>query len=141
MSFARDERKSMIIARTFFIILILAAAWLAPPNIFSQNIDPSKKMGLRILYAGNLGSPRERDFVDFLSKYFTEVRTVVLLKFTGKNAPGFDVAILDYDDVFQAEIDNVFIANLSKDYSRPTLTIGVTGANICSRLKLKTGYL
>jgi hypothetical protein len=141
LSFAIAERQPMKLARTIFIILILTASWLTPPSIFSQNVGPSKKMGLRILYAGNLGSPREKEFVDFLSKYFTEVKTVALLKFTGKNASGFDVAILDYDDVFQAEIDKAFIANLSKDYSRPTLTIGVTGANICGMLKLKTGYL
>ena len=131
----------MKLSQTFFIILILAAECLMPPNIFPENIDPSKKIGLRILYAGHQGSSREKDFIDLLSKYFTEVRTVELTKFTGKNTPGFDVAILDYDSDFPGKIDDTFFTNLSKDYSRPTLTIGVTGANICGRLKLKTGYL
>jgi hypothetical protein len=30
---------------------------------------------------------------------------------------------------------------VSKQYNRPTVTIGATGALVCERLRLKTGYL
>ena len=33
------------------------------------------------------------------------------------------------------------IPNISRQYSRATVTLGVPGAHLCSRLSLKTGYL
>ena len=58
---------------------------------------PPAKIATRILYAGRPGSDREKDFVEFLGKYFTHVETGDLAAFGDKSANGFDVAILDYD--------------------------------------------
>jgi hypothetical protein len=98
-----------------------------------------EKIALRILYAGHPGSDRERDFADFLGKYFMQVETGDLATFSDRSADRFDVAILDYDsdgkDAFKFPRPK-----LSQNYARATMTVGVAGAMICSQLRLKTGY-
>ena len=100
---------------------------------------PPAKIAMRILYAGHPGSDREKDFVEFLGKYFTQVETGDLATFSDKSADGFDAAILDYDsdgrDAFKFPRPK-----LSLNYARATVTVGVAGAMICSQLRLKTGY-
>ena len=124
-----------------FICFFLALGCVLPLFSFPDNANQSRKIGLRILYAGRQGSAREKDFVNFLAKYFMEVRTAELTKFTAKQSNGCDVVILDYDREDPGNVPESLITELSKDYSRPTVTVGVTGALICGRLKLKTGYL
>jgi len=124
-----------------FITFFLAAGWALSSYSSPGNVNPSRKIGLRILYAGHQGSVRERDFINFLAKYFVEVRTAELTKFTAKQSIGFDVMILDYDRDNTGNVPELLLADLSKDYSRSTVTVGVTGALLCDRLKLKTGYL
>ena len=123
--------------RCFFLALVFAL----PSFSFPDTASTPKKIGLRILYAGHQGSAREKDFVTFLANYFIEVRTAELKKFTAIQSTGCDVMILDYDNEDLGSFPEPLFIELSKGYYRPTLTIGVTGATICGRLKLKTGYL
>jgi len=102
-----------------------------------DEVDVSEKIELRILYAGLPNTERAKDFVDFLTKHFNEVETTDYNTFKGDKTAGFDVAIIDYDGVeFRAPRPNI-----SRQYSRATVTMGVPGAFICSSLSLKTGYL
>ena len=127
----------MRLKTTILIMLIAVLVYTLQPCSAAEYEGLSEKIGLRILYAGHPGSEREKDFVDFLSAYFTEVKTVDLKEFKEDNTAGFDVTILDYDgDGFKAPR-----LKLSESYSRATVTVGVTGALICGNLKLKTGYL
>jgi uncharacterized lipoprotein YehR (DUF1307 family) len=97
----------------------------------------SDKIDLRILYAGLPDTDRAKDFVDFLSKHFKQVETTDYNTFTGDEAADFDVAIIDHDGLdTRAPRPNV-----SRQYTRATVTMGVSGAHICSRLSLKIGYL
>jgi uncharacterized lipoprotein YehR (DUF1307 family) len=97
----------------------------------------SEKINLRILYAGLPNTDRAKDFVDFLSKHFKQVETTDYNTFTGDEAADFDVAIIDHDGLdTRAPRPNV-----SRQYTGATVTMGVPGAFICSRLSLKTGYL
>jgi GrpB-like predicted nucleotidyltransferase (UPF0157 family) len=99
--------------------------------------DTAEKINLRILYAGLPNTDRAKDFVDFLAKHFEQVETADYKAFKEDQASGFDVVILDYDGVgFNAPRPNI-----SRQYSRATITMGVPGAFICSNLSLKTGYL
>jgi len=98
---------------------------------------PERKNELRVLYAGHSGTPREKDFLGFLEEHFVKVGKRDLAKFTEEQAEAFDVVILDYDgDGFNSPRPK-----LSRDYSRATVTLGVTGALLCGWLGLKTGYL
>lgn len=92
---------------------------------------------IRILYVGHPGSDREKDFVEFLSKHFGTVAKGDLAAFAESKSKGFDVTILDYDgDGFKAPLPE-----LSPEFSRPVVTIGVAGGLLSSSLHLKTGYM
>lgn len=118
------------------VLAIIAGGALLTLNTHEATAQ-SKDLDLRIVYAGHPGSAREKDFVQFLAKYFTEVKTADLATFRDKQAEGFDVVILDYDgDGFKSPRPN-----LSKSYSRATVTVGVVGAFICGSRGLKSGYL
>ena len=118
-------------------MLITALVNTLQPCSAAEYEGLSEKIGLRILYAGHPGSEREKDYVDFLSAYFIEVKTSDLAKFKEESAEGFDVTILDYDgDGFKSPR-----LYLPDSYTRATVTVGVVGASICGNLGLKTGYL
>jgi hypothetical protein len=110
---------------------------LIPAAERSYEPDESGKINLRILYAGHPDSQREKDFVEFLLKNFKAVWTADLSNFDESFTKDFDVTILDYDgDGFKAPRPRV-----SSDFARPVVTVGVAGAMICSRWRLKTRYL
>ncbi len=92
---------------------------------------------LKVLYAGRPGSDRQKDFVAFLSKHFTQVTTGDLAQFNDAGAEAVDVVILDYD----GKSSDAPMPDISDDYSAPTITLGVVGANISSELDLATGYM
>ncbi len=100
-------------------------------------VGASEKIDLRILYAGLLETDRAKDFVAFLAANFEKVETTDYLTFKGDESAGFDVAIIDHNGVaFRSPRPNI-----SRQYTRATVTMGVPGAFICSNLSLKTGYL
>lgn len=92
---------------------------------------------LKVLYAGRPGSDRQKDFVAFLSKHFTQVTTGSLAEFNDSQAEAVDVVIFDYD----GKSSDAPMPDISDDYSAPTITLGVLGANISSELGLATGYM
>ena len=95
------------------------------------------KIDLKILYAGHPGSEREKALVTFLGEHFKDVQTCDLKDFKEDQAEGFAVTVMDYDgDGFKAPRPH-----LSRDFSRPVMTVGVAGAFICGNLNLKMGYL
>jgi hypothetical protein len=94
--------------------------------------------GFRILYAGRPGSDREKDFVSFLRKHFDVVQTGNLETFKEAETQGFDVTLLDWD---AGGLKGRPCPEVSESFSRPVVTIGVPGAEICSQWRLKTGYL
>jgi len=100
------------------------------------------KIELRVLYAGHPGSAREKDFVAFLEKHFTKVVKGDLDTFKEKDAEDFDVVILDYSGL-TVKGNAIIMPELpfSRKYSRPTVTVGATGALVSDSLNLKTGYL
>ena len=99
--------------------------------------DCSGKIDLHVLYAGKPGSAREGDFAALLRKHFRNVTIGGLAKFQPRSADGFDVIILDYPGKgFEAPR-----VRFPREYSRPTITIGVVGGLIGRRNSLKTGYL
>ena len=97
-----------------------------------------KRKEMNILYAGHLGSDREKDFVAFLKKHFTKVETSDFSKFNGSQAEGYDVTILDYDgDGFKAPRPT----SIPQSFRKPLVTVGVVGAFVCGDLRLKMDYL
>ncbi len=100
------------------------------------NMTADGKIGLRLLYSGKPGSEREQEFVEFLSKYFREVRTGDWSRFDRTQGEDCDVVIVDYPgDGFKAPG-----CQLPRDYRHPVVTVGVAGGLLASRMGLKTGY-
>lgn len=112
----------------------------AQANQPTETPTPAKAKGkieLKILYAGLPETDRAKDFMDFLGKNFKTVTFTDFNKFDENKTEGFDVVIMDHDgEDFRAKTPNI-----SRSYSRATITMGVPGAFICSSLQLKTGYL
>ncbi len=95
------------------------------------------KGDLRLLYVGIPGSDREKDFVKFLTQYYLTVENANYESFSENQARGFDVVIFDYDGTSTQSP----MPHIPSTFSQATITMGVPGADISSRLNLKTGYL
>lgn len=107
------------------------------PAISQSTALPEEKFALKILYAGLADTDRAKDFMDFLDDHFEQVIFTDYNRFSEKAVKDYDVVILDHDGTeTQAPVPTI-----SDIYSRATVTMGVPGADICSRLSLKTGYL
>lgn len=105
--------------------------------------DTSEKFGLRILYVGLPNTERQKDFVSFLSKNFTEVKTADLYTFKEEQTKDSDVVILDKDGIQWGSRGGKPLRDLkvSDQYSRSTISLGIPGAFWTDRMKLKTGYM
>jgi len=101
------------------------------------------KIPLRILYVGLPDTERQKDFVSFLSVNFTQVKTAGLDTFTEEQTKDSDVIILDKDGIQWGSRGGSPLRDLqvSAQYSRPTLSLGIPGAFWADRMRLKTGYM
>lgn len=140
-------RKSSVAMRSHFGSLLpivgamLLAFCLTYPAQGQATTASSRKIDLRILYAGHPGSEREADFLAFLGQNFRQVKAMDLAAVTGKE-DDFDVVVFDHDgDYFSDSKIKAPQVRLPQGYSRPTLTVGVPGAMICGQMRLKTRYL
>ena len=95
----------------------------------SEQTGTAEKIDLRILYVGQPDTERTKDFVDFLTENFGKMVTMDKKTFDEDRTAEFDVIIIDE------------IIYVSREYSRPTVTIGIAGTKIGDYLELKTGYL
>jgi len=95
----------------------------------SEQTGTAEKIDLRILYVGQPDTERTKDFIEFLSKNFEKVGNIDKKTFNEHKTDEFDVIVIDE------------IINISREYSRPTVTIGIAGTKIGDYLDLKTGYL
>jgi len=86
---------------------------------------------------------RKEDFVSFLSGNFKEVKTVDLYAFKEEQTNNSDVVILDKDGIEWGSRGGRPLRDLqvSAQYSRPTLSLGIPGAFWTDRMRLKTGYM
>ncbi len=109
----------------------------------AQQKTTDDKIPLRILYVGLPNTERQNDFVSFLSKNFTEVKTVDLYTFKEEQTKDSDVVILDKDGIQWGSRGGKPLRDLkvSNQYSRPTLSLGIPGAFWTDRMRLKTGYM
>lgn len=101
------------------------------------------KSPLRILYAGNVGTPREKDFVDFLRAEFIAVQTVALTAFSPRDSDRFDVTIFDWARIQDPHATGLNIpqVNIDRDFKRAALLVGGIGGRIGGNLGLKLDWL
>ncbi len=116
------------------LLVVPCAGWQAP--------SVEDKISMRVLYAGMPGTARQKDFVSFLSNHFVEVESVDIGSFTEQQANASDVVILDKDGIQWGSRGGNPLSELklSKGYSRATISLGIPGAFLYSRMGLKPGY-
>jgi hypothetical protein len=131
----------LVFLLTFALIVFVSCKKDQPRQtrqaVESQKVDTSGKIDLHVLYAGLPNTDRAKDFVSFLKTYFHQVETTDYNTYTGNHTSDFDVAIIDHDGADTRAPR----PNISRQYTRATVTVGVPGAFLCSRLSLKIGYL
>ena len=109
-------------------------------------------IALQVLYAGNPGSDREKDFTSFLEAYFTKVATTDYRTFKQADAKGYDVVILDWTQIYtrddRGNIKELFPGlnspvrpKLADTFDRPTILIGAAGGYATEALQLKINWL
>jgi hypothetical protein len=116
--------------------------------------DAAEKADLKILYAGNVDSPRAKDFTSFLEEHFARVTPVDLGKFRESDAQGHDVVLFDWTSIYprhkdgrinsgkQAEsISMPPTPHLSQDFDRPAILIGAAGGQVARGPLLKIDWL
>ena len=129
-------------------LTILGAALL----FWAQPARAADPINLRVLYAGNPGSDREKDFSAFLGKHFAKVGTADYQKFSKNQAEGYDVVILDWTSIYPRDKDGKMKREfhglnsptppgLLETYDRPTVMIGAAGGLLAGRLRLKIDWL
>lgn len=106
-------------------------------TIASQPSAPPGKIPLRILYVGLPDTERKKDFVAFLGRHFTQVDTADYNAFEEEQTKDCDVAIFDKDGLEWAPLD----IDVSPQYSRATVSLGVPGAFWVRRVSRKMGYM
>jgi hypothetical protein len=131
-----------------YSLLVAALAALALPGPTAA----AEKVNLKVLYAGNPGSPRAKDFVAFLGQHFARVGETDYGKFSAEEAKGFDVVILDGTNMPPGGEGGKAGANrtggsswrstrLSPDFDRPAVLVGTVGCFLTRPLRLKIDCL
>jgi hypothetical protein len=146
------------VAGLFVLLLPVVRNGQTPEQAEPAGGNPQLNRSLKILYAGHSGSNREKDFVGFLRQHFDVVQTADLKAFAQsgfaeKDAEGFDVTIFDYDGDGREAPQSAVRPRFPDEWpgnsrgttgpwlTRPLITVGVAGGQMCQQWKLKTGYL
>ncbi len=132
-------KKKLIVMLTIVLLMFIWDPVLggSKDSAKIEKVAIKAKLDINILYAGLPETDRAKDFMGFLGKYFKAVTFTDFNAFDENKTAGYDIVILDHDgEAFRAKLPKI-----SKKYSRATITMGVPGAFICSRLSLKTSYL
>ncbi len=129
--------------------------WIAVTGLLllapCQASRAEEPMGLKVLYAGNPGSAREKDFVKFLGEHFAEVGTAHYSQFAEADAEGYDVVIFDWTSIYPRDEDGKIKKEfdrlnsptppkLPEDFDRPSILIGAAGGYVAMPLKLKLDW-
>jgi hypothetical protein len=109
-------------------------------------------IALKVLYAGNPGSDRSKDFMTFLGKSFAKVGSTDYRTFKKDDADGYDVVILDWTSIYprnehgqikqgSSGLDSPTPPKLPTTFVRPTILIGAAGGYATMRSHLKINWL
>jgi hypothetical protein len=114
-------------------------------------LSADEPLAPRVLYTGNPGSDRQKDFVSFLERHFAKVGKADYTKFTQDQAKGYDVVIFDWTSIYprdkdgkiEKEINSLNMPTdpeLTEQYDRPTILIGAVAGSVGRSLRLKIDW-
>jgi hypothetical protein len=133
--------------RSGSLVAALTALALTAPTA-----RPAEKIALNVLYAGNPGSPRTKDFVSFLQQHFAKVGETSYEKFKPDEAKGYDVVVFDWTSIYPrdkngkideklANVHSPTPPQLSREFNRPAVLIGAAGGSLAGHFQLKIDWL
>jgi hypothetical protein len=127
--------------------------WLALTAVLALGLNSraGEPIDLKVLYAGNPGSDRQKEFTSFLQKQFAEVGSTDYRTFSEGDSRGYDVVILDWTSIYPRDEDGKIkeVNNglnsptppkLAESYDRPTILIGAAGGFVAQSLRLKIDW-
>ncbi len=104
-----------------------------------------ERLGIKVLFAGDLKSDRTRDYETFLKRQFTEVGLADYLTLKEAQTKAYDVILLDWPGMpprTERESRRTFIVpELGPGYDRPTILIGGGSLGVGRRFQLKVDDL
>ncbi len=114
--------------------------------------DAGEPIALKVLYAGNPASDREKDFTNLLANSFAKVGTTDYRTFKESDASGYDVVILDWTSIYPRDdhgklkpdvrgINSPTPPKLASTFDRPTVLIGAAGGFATMQSQLKINWL
>jgi hypothetical protein len=128
--------------------------WLALAAVLAcgASLRADEPFDLKVLYAGEPGSDREKDFVSHLGMHFTKVGKAAYQRFTEDQAKGYDVVIFDWGwiyprdksgkiDTQSSSLNLPSAPALSQRYDRPTILVGAAGGILGMSVRLKIDWL
>lgn len=123
---------------TALVPLLLCAVPLQEPA--------AERLPLKVLYAGNVGTPYTAAWVRFLGEHTEAVKSVDASELRAEDFAGFDVLVIDgeverhgKDGELQLHIDRVKL-HLDDLQGVPVLLMGGQGGGFSDELKLKTAW-
>jgi hypothetical protein len=134
----------------------MRTAWLLVaclgPFLLAEPLQAGEAIALKVLYAGNPGSDREKDFTAFLQKSFGKVGTADYRSFKESDAKDYDVVIFDWTTIFPTDdqgkikqpisrLNSPKAPTLSNTFDRPAILIGAAGGFLTMQAKLKIDWL
>jgi hypothetical protein len=120
--------------------------------IIGWPVPAAEPIALKVLYAGNPASDREKDFTSFLKKSFARVGTTDYRTFRESDAKDHDVIILDWTSIYPRDeqgkikqessgLNSPTPPQLSNNFDRPTILIGAAGGFATNQSQLKINWL
>jgi hypothetical protein len=115
-------------------------------------VPAAEPIPLKVLYAGDPGSARAKDFTAFLTDHFAKLTATDLGKFKEEEARDYDVVIFDWTSIYPRDKDgkidngsNNFKSppapHLSQQFAKPAVLIGAAGGDVAGSLQLKINWL
>lgn len=96
---------------------------------------------LQVLYIGDPGTPREKEFSGFLQKNVGEIKVVSRRGFNPADAAEFDVVLLDWPQSESVRQEREATAPLGRraEWQKPTVLLGSAGLNLAVAWKIRGG--
>jgi len=119
------------------MVVPLVASLLLSPALLAPGSDPRSPdhpiQPLKVLFAGEKGTPREAAFVSFLGQQFAKVESIDASELTTARARDCDVVVADGRvDLKDNHIVSFGCAKIdfAPDWTKPTILVGPTGGRV-----------
>ncbi len=134
------------VAAFMLVLMICGSGFSEEKQTVADRID------LRVLYTGNPGSDRMKDFETLLKQHFAAVKTADYRKFVPHDAKDYDVVIFDWTTTYSRDESGKITwddgggfsapqpPKLGGDFGRPTVLIGAAGGGICNQLNIAINW-